>query len=754
MNEITPIPPRNNDQGSEHVPIYRFGPYAKLVYRGSDYQPVSANLAGHVLRRMDGSNLYEAFSHKQIAQMLAETDDPLVVHPSAYAPGAEKRHAGGAGLLSALTNQQQNVVVWKEKWCRHWIRLEARDPNIKRSDECMRLQMYLIAQELALEQHTEIKRTTYKSRKNRTERMPGPRTLRRWLREYEDAGYDPIVFVEKYPNTKPSPLDAQVQQILSTYARMYASDTQPQMNALYDNMVGAIEAENTRRSSLDMKSLSVPCLRTFQNRVNALPQSYIDLGRLGPEAAARKHAIVQRGVEAVRPLERVETDEWQVDSHVLQAHSEFWKKLPPKLKKQVKRIRLWATAIIDVASKCIVALRVHREPPSMKSAIMALELVTRDKTDIARRIGCRTPWDMCGTPETVAADSATWYTSAAFRVVVNDLGSTLFLPPAGKPAMRGTIERAFRTFGSKALQYFSGRTWGSIEKKGDYDSEAQASLTVDLTSEVLTRFVVDVYHNEPHAGLGGETPRNAWARLNAEHGVLPPPTGDRRRHIFGINSTRKVGREGIRFLGIHYQSHFIQKLRRDDPRVRYTIRVDRHDLGEISLRHGEGWVRVPAVYDEFKGMSIWTWMAACERHRLLNAENAKLARETLRKTKEWLQSQGQMARLEAELGSGFVTDEDFERFEKKLDHAVNLSEKNAAVPDDYEADWGPSPQFFDMMGIKPVEFIENSEAAKTAAAPVETGPPIPEIAEADDETDPEDDESYGSHFLNASEFDN
>ncbi|RVK42992.1 hypothetical protein CN163_00085 [Sinorhizobium meliloti] len=752
MNEFNPFFTRNNNQGPEHVPIYRFGPDDKLVYRGAEYQPVSANVAGHVLRRMDGSNVFEAFSHKQIAAMLAETDDPLVVHPKAYSRASARKELGGAGLLTQLPEKKQKVVVWKEKWCRRWLQLERRDPNVKRTDESMPLHIALIAQEFAAEQMRDGGRATYKSKK-KDAGQPAARTLRTWLREYEDAGYDPIVFVEKYATTKASRFSAELEQILATYTRMFASDSQPHMNKLYDDMTDAIRNENARRADLHLDKIHTPCLRTFQDRVNALPEAFIDLGRLGKEAAERKHTIIQEGVDVVFPLERVEQDEWPVDLHVLLALAGIWKTLTAKERKRVKRIRLWITALIDVASKCILALRVHKEAPSTKSAVMALEMATRDKADIARKFGCITPWDMHGTPQLLGVDSAKWYTSPAFQAVVRDLGTDLFLPPAGQPAARGTVERSFRTFGTKALQYFSGRTWGSVDEKGDYDSEGQASLAVDLAAEVLTRFVVDVYHNEPHQGLRNETPRDAWIRLNAQYGVLPPPTADRRRHIFGIQTERKVGRNGVRFLGIQYQSQFIQELRRRDPRLRYAIRVDRLNLGEISLWQGEGWVRVPAVHEEFKGMSIWTWMAACEKHRLLNAEKATLSRDTLRKTKEWLQNQGQMARLEAELGTGFVTDEDFERFESKIDHAITLTERNSAVPDDYEADWGPSTQFFELMGLKPVEFKEKFHVSK-AAAPVEKAPTPSVAAEDDDQTDLEDDEDYGSHFFRASEFDN
>ncbi|MBZ7924763.1 hypothetical protein LAC81_28920 [Ensifer adhaerens] len=738
---------------NDHVPNLRFGPDDKLVYRGVEYGYVASNTAGHVLRRKDGSNILEPFSHKLLAAMLADVQDPLVVYPGAYKEGAAPRGAKGTDLLSSLRPHQQKAVIKKDRWCRRWLQLEYQETNVTRSDACMRLHIFRIGEEFKQLLNPTQKRVTYKSKKT-AESTPAPSTLRRWLRDFEAADYDPIVFVDKYLTARPSPLDPEVQQMMAAFARMYASDAKPKMNELYDQFVAATLDENKRRAAKHMPPLDLPCLRTFQNRINDLPRAFIDLGRLGEAAAAKKYAIVLEGIDPIRPFERLEQDEWAVDLQTLLTITKIWPTLTAAQKKRLKRVRLWITALIDTATKCFVGLRAHREAPSVKSAIMTLELVTRDKSDIAEKLGCKTPWDMSGTPEVIATDSATWYTSTAFRVVVNDLGSTLFLPPAGAASARGTMERSFRTTGSKALQYFSGQTWGSIAEKGEYPSEKEASVLVDQAAEVITRFFVDVYHNEPHAGLSGETPRNAWIRLSKTHGVLPPPTGHRRRHIFGINRKASITTSGICQNGNWYQSPALQAIRRRNPKVKLLTRVDRWDLGEISAWDGTGWIRVPAVHAELKGMSIWVWAAACERLRLLNREKASVSRETLLKTKQWLQKQGQMARLEAELGTGFITDADFQRFESKISHSIRITEKNDAVPLDDEADWGPSTQFFDLMGMDHTEFekeprspAKNDELERAMLRP-EPGELLPLGAVEADEAD-----DHGVNFATNSQFD-
>jgi putative transposase len=108
-----------------------------------------------------------------------------------------------------------------------------------------------------------------------------------------------------------------------------------------------------------------------------------------------------------------------------------WQKLTKEQRKKVPRERLYITAVVDYASKSLVALRVHREAPSIMTVLATLEMVCIDKSDVAARYGCASPWNHCGSVETVAADSATWFTKLACRVTINDLGAKLFLPPAG-----------------------------------------------------------------------------------------------------------------------------------------------------------------------------------------------------------------------------------------------------------------------------------------------------------------------------------
>jgi putative transposase len=538
---------------------------------------------------------------------------------------------------------------------------------------------------------------------------PSPRSLRRWVEKLETANFDPVVLCNggnaSYRRDHFTPEEL---AHINKHIWMYATKDRLPIKELYQLLSRAIEAENAKREQKNAEmgadvvpKLRVPNIDTFSARIHKLPPSYVDLGHHGADYANAKYRSIMSGIDVLRPLEQIQLDECWIDLQTLLIQAEEWEKLTAKEKKLVARVRLYVTAAKDVATKSIVGMRIHHTSPNTASAVSTLEMVTRDKTELAKSIGCETPWDQHGVFGEVSLDSATWNASNEVRIAVNDMGGILFQPKSGDAAARGTLERWFRTLNRQALLFFTGRTWGSPAEKGDYDAEAEASVVFHQAAELLMRFVVDVFHNTPHEGLNGETPRQAWERLNKFYKPAPPLSPRLRRSIFGITIRRKISRSGIRVLGIQYSSGKLQKLFREDE-GEVEVRIDRFDRGAISVRHSEGWLTVPAIHDDVIGMSIWKWLVFNDRLRLTNRKNAEVSQAVVRRTKEWLRGQAQLARAEAELGSAILTERDILRFERKVPYSVDIVEDARANEDTSfeEADISTLINDWDMFGIK------------------------------------------------------
>lgn len=519
-------------------------------------------------------------------------------------------------------------------------------------------------------------------------------------------------------------LDPEVEGIVQSYVHKWASVDRLNQNTVYEEMRTKIDELNESRP--EEHRLTPPNIKTFRRRIKKLPPAFRAAARNGADAGALEYSIHRQGLDPIRPLERCEMDEWVTDVHTVLAVAGVLQTMSKKERAAIPRLRLYLTAIIDVASECLISADVHRKPPSIKTSIAALEMATMDKTAIAKELGCFSPWDMHGTLELIAVDSAAWYVSDEFRWTVNDLGATLFLPPTGAASARGTIERFFRTCSHKAFEYFSGRTWGSVSEKGLVDAEKEASIVFEQARALLLRFIVDVYHNTKHNG--GETPREAWKRLKNRYGVLPSPTGHRRRAIFGSSFEATVTASGFTWQGVPYQSNALQHVRRNVTN-KVLARVDRYNLGAASFFDGTRWYTASAKFEEFEGMTAFEWAAIKDQYSQLADQQAELSRETLQKAIADLRNAGKLARLLAALPQPGFTEEDYARFEERLGRQFKITHRGPAAEIDMTADWRPSAHYLELIGLGGVAVPDNVFSAFGDTAHEAEPEPLPAAPE-------------------------
>ncbi|WP_313555807.1 Mu transposase C-terminal domain-containing protein [Agrobacterium cavarae] len=688
------------------LPVFHFKTGDGVRVRGTLYEWKKTSDDFQHFMNQDTA-IMERYPHAVVNAMLNDQKSPMEHLPGHFSDEMADYQDGEHLFLGDIDEGLQAKAFFKITVVEKFLKMEQDDringvcraDRISRSDKKMEAALALIAKQMDAEADGGQAWSQYGTKRERGgHAMPGPRTVRNWLNIFENDT-SPLALVEAIGgHRQDNYFTAEESVVLDKFVRNYASGERPTMLSLHTKMVDEIEGLNEHRTLSGEQALRIPSLRTFQNRVNRLGDAFKKLAREGVGRASAQYRALGTAMSIMRPLQRVEMDEWRVDWRTLLTILGVYQKLTREEKLKVRKERVYITAAFDHASRALVGLRVHREAPSIMTALSTLEMVCIDKTSIAQRYGCKDPWNQCGGPETVAADSAAWYANQAFRVTLNDLRAAIFLPPAGAASARGTIERFFRMSSGKALEVFSGRTFGSIEEKGDYDSDALANLPFDEIAACLTRFYVDVYMNTEHEGLNGETPKEAWKRLIKTHKLRPQPTGRRRRHIFGINVYRTLSSAGVRFLGIPYQSPALQALlRRKKQKV--LIRVDRFDLGEISAWDGQGWVTVHAPGDDFKGMSIWTWRAAHLELRKLNLEKARMSRAVLRKGRADLEAKGEVRALESGIDSPILTDEKFLLWEKEMDRGIVLVDHGGNVPGSFVTHEVFTSEFYKDLGI-------------------------------------------------------
>jgi putative transposase len=422
--------------------------------------------------------------------------------------------------------------------------------------------------------------------------------------------------------------------IMSLVVNGYLSDLKPSKEKIYEDVRRAFKEENRKRSEAAhrLPPLVTPSRETVRRAIGKLDPFQCTLVREGLEEARNKYMPIGRGLDLTRPLQRVEMDVWQVDLMTIMADSGLLgflnaeEKLLLGLDGTKSRWRL--SLAICATTECVVALRLSRSP-RVDCSIATLEMTLQDKGVWADAVGALTPWHMGGRPELIVADNGSEFIPFEFRTACHELGLRTENPPAGLPHLRGLVERIFGTVASQLAPRLSGRTFSDIITRGSYDPGGRAALTADDFCNALIRWVVDVYHRQPHSGLDGETPLNCWNRLTAKYGVGLPPDVHRRRLACGVRDTRVLQRDGITYLGVRYHHESLARwaLRATDRTM--NIRWYPEDIGAIAVEVDGTWIKVPAVLDRFEGVHAQMWLATVRELRASAAAQLEIDEDVI-----------------------------------------------------------------------------------------------------------------------------
>lgn len=466
--------------------------------------------------------------------------------------------------------------------------------------------------------------------------LPGATTLKRWTLAYEEAGCQAWGLRQCHchsGNHEPR-FTADEYALMTEAVYAYLSRKRPSLEQCYADYENALAAENEKRAANGQPPLRKIGASTYRARVKRIPRFQRDAARHGIEYAIRKNCGVRRKFDVTRIGERVEIDGCKVSLIHMAVESGLWAKMTAEQQRLVPKERWILLRALDVASKCTLA-EVITPTETTKAAAVLLRMMISDKTPLAAAMGAETPWDYACVPHAIATDGGAAFRSDRFRQMLADLGIVFVAPQVGQPNKRATVERSFGTTRTQFLQHFSGQTFANIADKGDYDPGQNASLFVDELARALVLYDVDIYHNTPHEGLYGETPRACWQRLMRESGCSRvTPGAHQQRAIFGIHLSRKLGKRGIRILGLHYQSVDLAAVLKDRGEIDLPARVDPDDLGWISVQIGRVWKTIPCATAGLQGASIQAWLGVVEdqrrRHAIAAAASRPIIADALR----------------------------------------------------------------------------------------------------------------------------
>jgi putative transposase len=249
--------------------------------------------------------------------------------------------------------------------------------------------------------------------------------------------------------------------------------------------------------------------------------------------------------------------------------------------------RPWLTLVIDVASRMVTGFYVSLDPPSTLSVALALAQAALPKDLWLCDRGLDLAWPACGLLEFLHLDNAPEFKSEALERGTREYGIKLLYRPIGRPHFGGHIERLIGTV-MGAVHLLPGTTFASVTKRGTYESEKAAALTLPELERWLALQIAGVYHHSLHSVLH-QPPALAWeSGLGRRAGpVRHPQQRDRFFLDFLPIERRKIRRDGIRLFHLHYWHDILSpQAGRSDARA--LIRYDPRNLSRVYWQDLEG----------------------------------------------------------------------------------------------------------------------------------------------------------------------
>lgn len=381
------------------------------------------------------------------------------------------------------------------------------------------------------------------------------RTLRRWVRQYREAGLIGLVRKGRKDRGEGRRLSEEMEQFIEGLALQKPS-------------LGAAAIHRQVCVLATQRNESPPSYSLVYAVVKRLPEALTVLAHEGSKAYSQRFDLVhRREAEAPNVL-------WQVD------HSQLDVLLVREGKEPIKP---WLTTVIDDYSRAIPGYYLSFDSPSTLATSLALRQAIWRKEDPR--------WAICGIPQTLYTDNGSDFTSEHIEQVAAELKIRLTFSLPGQPRGRGRVERFFETLDQMVLCELPGYAPG----KGLVRDEPRLTLG-DLDGRVR-EFLLDLYHLRPHSAMG-LPPQERWAA----GGFLPQmPISLEQLDLLllTVSLSRKVHSDGLRFLGLRYIDPTLAAYVGEDVLLRY----DPRDVAEVRVFH-QGKFLCRAICQELAGETV------------------------------------------------------------------------------------------------------------------------------------------------------
>lgn len=399
-------------------------------------------------------------------------------------------------------------------------------------------------------------------------------------------------------------LDAIIQQVIEQLYR--ARETVTLKDLCYE-VAARVADENRLR--LPASQLPVPSRKAITRRVHQLDLREWLEAKHGKPAARRLLRQSGQRARPQLPYEIVELDSTRADYLVLDDEDDLPLGRPT------------LSYGLDRATGYPVGFHLGFEPPSYLSTMECLYHLIRQKDDARQRYGTAHEWNPYGVPAQIVVDNGPEFANRHLEDACLCLGTEVVYAPVRTPEFKAGIERYFGSLNTGLLHTLPGTTFSNPGQRGDYDSAAQACLSLSELMRAIYLFTVDVYAQEAHKDGRGLTfiPARRWEAA-IQSGFRPPLPGSARDLLLllGRVVTRTIQPYGIEFENLRYNCAALGPLRQRLAGAPVKLKYHPGDLSRLYLCNpfvpdGEDkYLEVPACDPDGYALNLSLW-----KHRVI-----------------------------------------------------------------------------------------------------------------------------------------
>lgn len=394
-------------------------------------------------------------------------------------------------------------------------------------------------------------------------------TVSKWARTFQQRRLLSDLTDARLGRPMPKRIDQRREALMkSVIDELYLTRQQLSKSKVYEQVV-------SRCVALGLKA---PHYNTLLARIRDLPEHEVTRRRHGEKAARDRFAMVGDGFPlGDHPLQVVQIDHTQLDIELVDDS------------RSGPIGRPWLTLAIDTFSRMVVGYYLSLEHPSAFSIGMCIAHAALSKELELTRLEVEGEWPVWGLMRCVHADNGKDFRSDLLERAYGQYGIQALFRPVKRPEFGGHIERLMGTVATE-IHCLPGTTFSNIRQKGEYKSGAKASLTLAEIERYLATWIVGVYHNRVHRGIG-KSPLEKWrdgiVGINGKPGIgHPPPVEDPRRLRLDLlpAAERAVQREGIVWDHIWYKWNTLARWvgsRKGKNRQTFVVRRDPRDISRI-----------------------------------------------------------------------------------------------------------------------------------------------------------------------------